>query len=136
MFIADHARKDCPLGSISWTFIEKSLESGKLEEIEKHRAGPTTNIIREVGSARPARSGRTAFTAQDDRDLIIWVTKAERSGISTKGNETYKQLETIVRFAVSVCRATADGRSRTLGIHFSHGAIAGSNISLAGLALP
>lgn len=99
VIIADHARKDAPAGSISWTYIEKSVNGGRLEDKENHRAGPTTRTVREVSSAQPTRSGRTAFTSQDDRDLMIWVIKAERSGLSVKGNDIYKQLEEIVRCA-------------------------------------
>lgn len=96
--IADHARKtECPVGSVSWKFIDKSVARGRLENIEDYRAGPTTHTVREVGSAQPPRSGRTPFTAEDDRDLLLWVTKAERNGISLKGNEIYKQFEEIVR---------------------------------------
>ena len=96
IIIADHARRDIPAGSISWTFIEKSVAQGRLEDVERHRAGPTERTMREVGSVRPPRSGRTAFTAQDDRDLFIWISKAERNGASVKGNEIYKQLEAVV----------------------------------------
>ena len=96
IIIADHARRDTPIGSISWTFIDKSVARGRLEDLEKHRAGPREHTVREVSSTQPTRSGRTAFTAQDDRDLFIWITKAERSGASVRGNEIYKQLEAIV----------------------------------------
>jgi hypothetical protein len=93
MIIADRARKDCPPGSISWHWIDQSLKKGELEDIELYRAGPATNIIREVGSAQPARKGRTPFTAEDDRILRDWCVNAERKGVSMKGNELYKQLE-------------------------------------------
>lgn len=136
IIIADHARKDCPTGSISWTFIDKSVTRGQLEDIEKHRAGPTTHTVRDVGSAQPARSGRTPFTAQDDHDLMIWVTKAERNGISVKGNETFKQLEAIVRvLPLRVKSCIADSGPRTLDILSSHGVIVGSNNSLDDLDL-
>jgi hypothetical protein len=93
MIIADRARKDCPPGSISWHWIDQSVKKGELEDIELYRAGPATNIIREVGAAQPARKGRTQFTAEDDRILRDWCIKAERKGVSMKGNELYKQLE-------------------------------------------
>ena len=95
--IADHARKDIPPGSISWKFIERSVANGELEDIEKHRAGPPAGTIREVGSAQPARKGRTPFTPEDDRILMEWCIKAERAGLSLKGNDLYKQLEAVVR---------------------------------------
>jgi hypothetical protein len=100
--IADHAKsKDCPPGSISWTFIDKSVTKGRLENKEDHRAGPEAHVVREVGSRQLPRSGRTPFTAKDDHDLLLWVIKAERKGISVKGNDLYKQLETVVRLYLS-----------------------------------
>ena len=105
--IADHARKDCPTGSISWKYIEQSAKKGALEDIEDYRAGPVTHTIREVGSSQPTRGGRTPFTAEDDRILMEWVVKAERNGASVKGNEIYKQLEakveTLATKFVEIC---------------------------------
>ncbi|KAF8857978.1 hypothetical protein BDZ45DRAFT_690436 [Acephala macrosclerotiorum] len=95
IIIADHARKDSPEGSISWTFIESSIKKGDLEDIENHRAGPVTRVVRQVGSAVPSRQGRTKFTAEDDRILMKWCTRAERQGKSLKGNEIYQKLEGI-----------------------------------------
>lgn len=91
--IADHARKNCPTGSISWTYIRDSVQKGVLEDLDDHRAGPLSYIAREVGSGAPTRQGRTTFTAEDDRVLMDWVVMAERAGLSTKGNEIFKQLE-------------------------------------------
>jgi len=96
--IADHARKDCPTGSISWTYIQDSAKKGVLEELEDHRAGPASHVVREVGSRGPTRKGRTPFSAEDDRILKSWVTDGERAGISVKGNELFKQLEEKVVF--------------------------------------
>jgi len=64
-----------------------------LEDVEDHRAGQVTHAVREVGSEQPKRTGRTPYTAEDDRILMDWVTKTERAGGSTRGNEIYKQLE-------------------------------------------
>lgn len=91
--IADHQRQDAPPGSISWNWIEQSVKNGHLEDIEEHRAGPRTKIIREVGSGQRTRAGRVPFTEEDDKVLMKWVSKAERSGLSSKGNDIYKQLE-------------------------------------------
>lgn len=96
--IADHARKSLPVGSISWTFVEKSVKLGRLESLENHRAGPAEQVIRVVGSAQPARKGRTPFTREDDRILMEWCIRAERQGKSLKGNEIYIQLEAKVCF--------------------------------------
>jgi hypothetical protein len=96
IMIADHARKDAMPGSYSWTWIEKSVKNGKLEDLEAHRAGPVAGISRPVGSSQPTRNTRTPFTAADDRALALWVTNAEKQGLSTKGNDIYQQLERIV----------------------------------------
>jgi hypothetical protein len=96
--IADHAKKNCPTGSISWTYIQDSAKNGALEELEQHRAGPASHVVREVGSGGPTRKGRTPFSAEDDRVLKKWVMDGERVGISSKGNELFKQLEEKVVF--------------------------------------
>lgn len=64
--------------------------------MEEYQAGPKEHTVREVGSAQLPRSSRTPFTAQDDRDLLLWIMKAETLGIGAKGNDIYKQLEQIV----------------------------------------
>ncbi|KAH7410667.1 hypothetical protein BKA64DRAFT_359350 [Cadophora sp. MPI-SDFR-AT-0126] len=92
MIIVDHARKDCPPGSISWTWIEYSLRNGILEDIEGHRAGPAQAQVREVGSTQPTKKTRTKFSPEDDRILMEWVTRAERKGSSILGNIIYQQL--------------------------------------------
>ena len=91
--IADHVRRDCPAGSVSWKWIEQCVKQGQVLEIDEFLAGPAPKTIREVASGRPTRGGRTPFTAEDDRLLMEWVTRAERQGASIKGNEIYKQLE-------------------------------------------
>lgn len=40
---------------------------------------------------------RTAFTAEDDRQLWDWVVDAEKKGARISGNKIYKDLEAIVR---------------------------------------
>jgi hypothetical protein len=69
------------------------VKQGQLLKIDEYRAGPATKTLREVGSGQPTRGGRTPFTAEDDRLLMEWVTRAEQQGASIKGNEIYKQLE-------------------------------------------
>jgi hypothetical protein len=98
--IADHLRKDAVPGSYSWRWIEESVKKGKLEDLEAHRAGPVVGISGPVGSSQPTRNTRTPFTAADDRALALWVTNAERQGLSTKGNEIYQQLERIVSLRI------------------------------------
>jgi hypothetical protein len=98
--IADHLRKDAVPGSYSWRWIEESVKKGKLEDLEAHRAGPVVGISGPVGSSQPTRNTRTPFTAADDRALALWVTNAERQGLSTKGNGIYQQLERIVSLRI------------------------------------
>src|SRR4051794_35033948 len=38
--IADHLRKYCPPGSISYEFVEKSIQQGEIRDPEDHRCGP------------------------------------------------------------------------------------------------
>lgn len=92
--IADHFRKDCPPGSISYEFIDKSIREGQLRNPEDHRAGPPVGEAREPGALhRPTKSGRAAYTAEEDRILYKWVRECEASGGQASGNEIYKQLE-------------------------------------------
>ncbi|KAK0120208.1 hypothetical protein ONS95_011614 [Cadophora gregata] len=92
MILADHARKDCAPGSISWKWVEQSIRNGRLENIENYRAGPIHAQVREVGSTQPTKKTRTKFTPEDDRILMEWVIRAERRGSSLLGNTIYKQL--------------------------------------------
>ncbi|TKA26872.1 hypothetical protein B0A50_04318 [Salinomyces thailandicus] len=91
--IADHVRKDCPPGSISFTFIDSAIRNGALPEPEEHRAGPPVGAVRDVGSTIPGKQTRTAFTAEDDRVLWQWVQRSKEMGGSVKGNDIYKHLE-------------------------------------------
>jgi hypothetical protein len=96
--VADHLRRDCPPGSISYTFIEQCIKQGEIVDIEDHLAGPAAGTSREAGSSRPAKTGRTPFTAEDDRLLYKWVKDHGRKGTGLSGgNELYKQLEQKVR---------------------------------------
>lgn len=92
--VADHLRRDCPPGSVSYTFLDTALKDGHLPDPADHVAGVPTGIVREVGSTLvPAKATRTAFTAEDDRVLWQWVERAKARGGMVKGNEIYKQLE-------------------------------------------
>lgn len=105
--IADHFRRDCPPGSISYEFVDRSIRDGALRDPEDHRAGPPLGEVREVGStSRPAKGGRTPYTAEEDRILYKWVRDAEIAGGLASGNEIYKQLE------AKVCHTRGD-RCRT-----------------------
>jgi len=92
MVLVDHARKDCPVGSISWTWVEQSLKNGTLEDIEDHRAGPVHAPVRELGSTQPTKKTRTKFSPEDDKILMEWVIRAEQRGSSILGQTIYQQL--------------------------------------------
>lgn len=91
--IADHLRKDCPPGSLSYRFIDAALNGGALPDPDEHPAGAPHGTVRDVGSVVPGRTTRTPFTAEDDRILWQWVERLRQQGGSMKGNEIYKQLE-------------------------------------------
>ncbi|OAL52528.1 hypothetical protein IQ07DRAFT_642208 [Pyrenochaeta sp. DS3sAY3a] len=92
--IADHFRKDCPPGTISYEFVLKSLERGELQDPEDHRCGPPLGEARAPGSiTRPSKGLRAAYTADEDRILYKWVRDCEANGGLAAGNEIYKQLE-------------------------------------------
>lgn len=94
--IADHARKDTPPGSLSYRFIEKSVENGEIENPDAYPAGPAPGVQRDAGSSRPTKGIRTPFSAEDDRLLGDWVRDFARQGGAVSGNEIYKQLESVV----------------------------------------
>jgi hypothetical protein len=132
--IADHAKKDCPPGSISWKYIQDSVKDGELKDIEEYRAGSSTHSPRAVGSSQPVKKGRTPFTVEDDRVLADWVLNAERSGLKTRGNEIYQQLEAMVRVTYVILvlfRYRPNGVARITGIPPSPGVTVGSSIFLA-----
>ena len=84
--------------SHSYTYIEKSVRSGALEDLEDHAVGPPTGTVRSGGSViHPAKTSRTKFTEDDDRILWLWVEQTPQKGGGTDGNEIYKQLEAKVR---------------------------------------
>lgn len=134
--IADHARKDCPAGSVSWKFIEASVKAGELKDAKLYPAGSSTHTPRAAGSGQPTRQSRTPFTAEDDRILADWVLEAECIGAPTKGNELFKRLEEKVWLtcrslipAMPLYMYRTEGIIRTIGILTNLGVTAGSNIS-------
>ncbi|KAH7069896.1 hypothetical protein BKA63DRAFT_545438 [Paraphoma chrysanthemicola] len=92
--IADHFRRDCPPGSISYEFVEKSIQEGRICDPENHRAGRPVGEAREPGAInRPAKGTRALFTPEEDRILYKWVRECEAAGGLASGNEMYKPLE-------------------------------------------
>ncbi|KAH7381282.1 hypothetical protein DE146DRAFT_760720 [Phaeosphaeria sp. MPI-PUGE-AT-0046c] len=95
--IADHFRpKLCPPGSISYTFIDKSIKDGQLHDPQDHLAGPPLGEAREPGAIdRPTKFGRTPFTAEDDNVLYKWVRDCMARGMLPNGNSMYEELEKV-----------------------------------------
>lgn len=92
--IADHMFPDQPPGSVSYEFINKSIQRGKLLDPKDYPAGPPLGEAREPGAThRSAKSGRAAYTAEEDRILYKWVHDAKALGRAESGNEIYKKLE-------------------------------------------
>ncbi|KAL7946535.1 TRF2-interacting telomeric protein/Rap1 C terminal domain-containing protein [Trichoderma barbatum] len=90
MLIADHARKDAPLGSYSWKFITESVNAGIIQVEDKYLIGPPPNQRRSVHTGAHAKKTRTPFSEQDDAVVAKWVLKY---GINTAGNKMYMDLE-------------------------------------------
>jgi len=100
--IADHVRRDSPPGSVSYTFIDESIEKGEIQDPENHRAGPPEGTARAPGSmSRPTKGTRAAYTAEEDIILYKWVHDSTSAGKLANGNEIYKQLEKQVCFGTS-----------------------------------
>lgn len=82
----------------SYTYIERSIRNGVLEDLEDHRVGPSEGTVRSVGSViQPAKQTRNKYSEADDRILWDWVHENPQKSGGTDGNEIYKQLEAKVR---------------------------------------
>lgn len=104
--IADHFRKDCPAGSISYQFVTESIKEGRLRDPEDHRAGPPLGEAREAGAVhRPAKGRRASYTPEEDRLLYKWVREFVANGGAESGNEIYKQLAAKVCVYCNIQRA-------------------------------
>ncbi|KAK2064863.1 Rap1 Myb domain-containing protein [Colletotrichum caudatum] len=97
IIIADHARPDCPSGSLNWKFIKDSVDNGTMQETDKYMVHQSPIALRPVGSSHspalsaPIKGTRTPFTAADDAILAKWVLSHPINKRS--GNEVYKTLE-------------------------------------------
>jgi hypothetical protein len=92
--IADHLKKDAPPGSISYTFIDASIQKGEMVDPDAHPAGPEKGTARDVGSrSRPTKGGRRPYTAEEDRILYLWVRDCEKDTGTAGGNVIYQKLE-------------------------------------------
>lgn len=90
MLIADHAKKDAPLGSFSWKFITESVNAGIIQVEDKYLIGPPPNQPRSVLTGHHAKKTRTPFTEFDDAIVAKWILE---HGINTAGNKMYMELE-------------------------------------------
>ena len=98
------AQPDQNLYRHSYTFIEKSVRNGILEDLDDHRVGPPEGNVRSIGSViQPAKGTRNTYTEADDRILWNWVNDNPQKGGGTNGNEIYKQLEKKVRRGILDC---------------------------------
>lgn len=94
--LVDDARKGNAPGTHSFKYVIKSIENGRREDLAKHAVGIASRASRPVGSTATApRQGRTPFTNEDDQQLWDWIKPYEESGGTWKGNEIYKQLESV-----------------------------------------
>lgn len=90
MLIADHARKDAPLGSYSWKYITESVKAGFVQVEDKYLIGPPPGQPRQIRAGSRAKRTRTPFTDADDAILAKHVLQ---NGINTSGNAIYQDLE-------------------------------------------
>jgi hypothetical protein len=105
VLVADHAKpKLAPANSVSWKYLEQSLEKGELEDLEAHRINSPSKTRLPGG---PQKSTRMPFTHADDMAISIWVAKAEVIGLSVRGNEIYEQFAGKVCFRVRISSSLA-----------------------------
>ncbi|KAG5918926.1 hypothetical protein E4U42_006700 [Claviceps africana] len=85
VLIADHARKDAPLHSVSWKYITDSVANGCAQLTDRYCLRPRASA--EIsGGAKLTRSG---FTNAEDAALANWVLSHSRD---RTGNEIYKKF--------------------------------------------
>ncbi|KPI39510.1 uncharacterized protein AB675_5243 [Cyphellophora attinorum] len=94
--LVDHARQNQAPGTHSYRFVEQSIRTGVLEDLEAHRVGVTARVDRPVGSKVTGPSGkRNPYTEEEDQFLYNFVKPFELKGGAWKGNEIYKQIERV-----------------------------------------
>ncbi|CRG84032.1 hypothetical protein PISL3812_01375 [Talaromyces islandicus] len=88
--LVDHRKREIPLDTYSYKYVEKSILNGRLEDLEAHRAGKRE---RPVGAHNiPSRTRRTAYTLEDDQILWDWLHPYEKRGDQVSGNLIYQEL--------------------------------------------
>ncbi|PTB64595.1 hypothetical protein BBK36DRAFT_1123694 [Trichoderma citrinoviride] len=89
MLIADHVKKNAPMGSYSWKFITESVNAGILQVEDKYIKEPPPNERRSILAGPHARKTRMQFTEFDDALVAKYVLK---EGTNTAGNAMYMKL--------------------------------------------
>ncbi|GAO18286.1 hypothetical protein UVI_02023210 [Ustilaginoidea virens] len=98
MLIADHARRDAPPDSYSWTYIADSVRNGTAQLTDRYRilGRPATSGSRGSGrTSAPLKSTRTPFSAADDAALANWVLS---HGSNRSGIQIYQDFAETVRY--------------------------------------
>ncbi|CAI7565095.1 unnamed protein product [Penicillium crustosum] len=90
--LVDHTRKDLPSDTFSYQYVERSINKGRLEDLEAHRAGPSAP--RPMGASNiPTKSTRSFFTLKEDQILFDWVEHfGQEPGAPVQGNIIYQDL--------------------------------------------
>ncbi|CAG8240756.1 unnamed protein product [Penicillium nalgiovense] len=90
--LVDHTRKDLPSDTFSYQYVERSINKGRLEDLEAHRAGPSAP--RPMGASNiPTKSTRSFYTLKEDQLLFDWVEAyAQEQTVPVQGNKIYQDL--------------------------------------------
>ncbi|KAJ5835769.1 hypothetical protein N7447_001795 [Penicillium robsamsonii] len=90
--LVDHTRKDLPSDTFSYQYVERSINKGRLEDLEAHRVGPSAP--RPMGAFNiPTKSTRSFFTLKEDQILFDWIAHFEQEpGAPVQGNRIYQDL--------------------------------------------
>lgn len=71
--------------------MELSVRRGRLEDPEKHRAGPSDH--RPMGASNiPKKGTRNDFTLEEDQLLWDYLEPYEEAGAPTSGNKVFQEL--------------------------------------------
>ncbi|QQK42550.1 Rap1 - C-terminal [Penicillium digitatum] len=90
--LVDHTRKDLPRDTFSYRYVERSINKGRLEDLEAHRVGPSAP--RPMGASNiPTKSTRSFFTLEEDQIVFDWVEHlGQEPGAPVQGNKIYQDL--------------------------------------------
>ncbi|KAJ5129555.1 uncharacterized protein N7515_005594 [Penicillium bovifimosum] len=90
--LVDHRRKDLPRDTFSYQYVERSINNGRLEDLEAYRVGPSGQ--RPMGATNIAtKSTRSFFTLEEDQILHDWVAHFQQEpNAPVQGNTIYREL--------------------------------------------